>query len=247
MEDWAEIRRLYRAEGMGIKAIARHMRVARNTVREAVRSDIPPRYERERKGSIVDAVEPDILALLREFPTMPATVIAERIGWPYSDPGPARPGGGAAAVVRAARSVPADVYRPGELGQFDLWQPEIPIPVGFGQADKLWVVVGAMAFSRFLAGWMIPSRESHDVLGGHLEVLRQFRAVPRCAVWDQEGAIGQWHGPRMVFTEAFQAFRGTLGMGARLCLPTIPRPRGSSNATTATWRPASCPAGASRT
>ena len=39
MEDWAEIRRLYRAERMGIKAIARHMRVARNTVRDAVRSD----------------------------------------------------------------------------------------------------------------------------------------------------------------------------------------------------------------
>ena len=34
VEDWAEIRRLYRAEGMGIKAIARHMRVARNTVRD---------------------------------------------------------------------------------------------------------------------------------------------------------------------------------------------------------------------
>ena len=84
MEDWAEIRRLHRAERMGIKAIARHMRVARNTVREAVRSDTPPHYERARKGSLVDAVEPQILVLLREFPTMPATVIAERIGWPYS-------------------------------------------------------------------------------------------------------------------------------------------------------------------
>jgi hypothetical protein len=98
-------------------------------------------------------------------------------------------------------------YRPGELAQFDLWQPETPIPLGHGQTDELWVVVGSMGFSRFLAGWMIPSRETHDVLGGHLEVLRQFRAVPRCAVWDQEGAIGQWHGPTMVFTPAFQAFR----------------------------------------
>jgi hypothetical protein len=32
-------------------------------------------------GSIVDAVEPRIRELLAAWPTMPATVIAERIGW----------------------------------------------------------------------------------------------------------------------------------------------------------------------
>jgi hypothetical protein len=117
-------------------------------------------------------------------------------------------------------------YRPGELAQFDLWQPDTPIPLGFGQADKLWVVVGSMGFSRYLGGWMVPSRESHDVLGGHLEVLRQFRAVPRMVVWDQEGAIGQWRGPRVVLTGAFQAFRGTLGMGVRLCLRNDPETKG---------------------
>ena len=34
-----------------------------------------------RAGSIVDEVEPAIRELLQAFPTMPATVIAERIGW----------------------------------------------------------------------------------------------------------------------------------------------------------------------
>jgi hypothetical protein len=33
VEDWAEIRRLHRAEGMPIKAIARAMGILRNTVR----------------------------------------------------------------------------------------------------------------------------------------------------------------------------------------------------------------------
>jgi hypothetical protein len=32
-------------------------------------------------GSIVDEVEPRIRELLAAFPTMPATVIAERVGW----------------------------------------------------------------------------------------------------------------------------------------------------------------------
>jgi len=84
VEDWAEVRRLHRAEGMGVKAIARRLGLARNTVRAALRSQGPPSYEREMKGSIVDTVEPRIRELLREFPDMPATVIAERVDWPGS-------------------------------------------------------------------------------------------------------------------------------------------------------------------
>ena len=36
VEDWAEIRRLYRAEQMPVKAIARAMGISRNTVRAAI-------------------------------------------------------------------------------------------------------------------------------------------------------------------------------------------------------------------
>jgi transposase len=81
VDDWAEIRRLQRTEGMPVNAIARRLALSRNTARAALRSDGPPRYERAEKGSIVDVVETKVLELLREFPAMPATVIAERIGW----------------------------------------------------------------------------------------------------------------------------------------------------------------------
>src|SRR5207248_1051742 len=81
VEDWAEIRRLHRAEGLPIKMIARVLGVSRNTVRTALASDAPPRYERTSNGSVVDEVEPRIRKLLATYPTMPATVIAERIGW----------------------------------------------------------------------------------------------------------------------------------------------------------------------
>jgi transposase len=57
VEDWAEIRRLYRAEGLPIKTIARTLGVSRNTVRTAIASDGPPRYERKPAGSAVDAFE----------------------------------------------------------------------------------------------------------------------------------------------------------------------------------------------
>jgi transposase len=226
VEDWAEIRRLHRAEGLSIKAIERRLKIARNTVRYALRSDEPPRYERAPTGSAVDAVEPLIRELLGEFPTMPATVIAERIGWERG-----------ITILRDRVAelrplfVPPDPcqrtsYAPGELAQWDLWQPDVEIPVGFGQADKFWVVSGAVGFSRFHGGWMVPSRAAHDVLGGKLRVLQQFGAVPRKAVWDQEGCIGQWRQGRQVLTSEFQAFRGTLGMGAVLCAPNDPEAKG---------------------
>ncbi len=75
---------------------------------------------------------------------------------------------------------------------------------------------------------MVPSRQTHDVLAGHLRVLQQFGALPRTVVWDQEGAIGQWRGQRMAFTEEFQRFRGTLGIGPGCASGTTPRPRASS-------------------
>jgi transposase len=226
VEDWAEIRRLHRAEGMSIKAIVRHLGLSRNTVRDALRSDAPPRYERAAKGSIVDGIEPEIRALLKDVPTMPATVIAERIGWEYS--------------IRVLRDrvaelrplfVPPDpaqrtFYRPGELGQFDLWQPDVAIPLGFGQAAKLWVVVGALGFSRFSGGWMVPTRAAHDVLGGSLEVLRQFGALPRRLVWDQEGCIGRRRGGETTLTTEFSAFIGTLGTGAIILKRADPESKG---------------------
>ena len=81
MEDWAEIRRLFRAERMPIKVIARVMGCSKNTVKAALAAEGPPRYVRRAAGSVVDEVEPRIRELLAAYPTMPATVIAERIGW----------------------------------------------------------------------------------------------------------------------------------------------------------------------
>lgn len=84
MEDWAEIRRLHRAENVPIKAIARQLGIARNTVRAALASDTPPKYQRAGKQSLVDAAEPEVRKLLMIDAKMPATVIAQRIGWQHS-------------------------------------------------------------------------------------------------------------------------------------------------------------------
>ena len=69
---------------MPIKVIARVMECSKNTVKRALAGDGPPRYERAARGSIVGEVEPRIRELLAAWLTMPATVVAERIGWTRS-------------------------------------------------------------------------------------------------------------------------------------------------------------------
>jgi transposase len=68
VEDWAEIRRLRRSEGVSISEIARVVGSSRNTVKAALASQGPPRYERPLAGSLVDEYEPRIRELLRAFP-----------------------------------------------------------------------------------------------------------------------------------------------------------------------------------
>ena len=137
VEDWAEIRRLRRAEGLAISEIAWVMGVARNTVKAALAADGPPRYRRAPRGSLADGFEPRIRELLAAYPTMPATVIAERIGWPYS----IRTLSGRVAQLRAWY-LPADPagrtsYAPGEIAQCDFWFPDVVVPVGFGRRVRL--------------------------------------------------------------------------------------------------------------
>ena len=226
VEDWAEIRRLHRAEGLSINEIVRHTGVARNTVRAALRSDAPPEYRRRGPGSIVDPVEPEIRRLLMGTPRMPATVIAERIGWTHS-----------LTVlkdrVRDLRPLflPPDPcgrteYRPGELAQWDLWFPAVDVPVGQAQRARLPVITGVSGYSRAGVARMIPSRQVHDILGGHLACLLELGAVPRNGVYDNEAALVHRSGGKANLTEPFQRFRGTLGMGVIVCDSGDPEAKG---------------------
>jgi transposase len=229
VEDWAEIRRLHRAEGLPIKAIVRVLGVSRNTVRKALASDEPPRYERKPAGSIVDAVESRIRELLKACPTMPATVIAERIGWTRS----IRVLSGRVAELRPAYLPPdpsgRTSYEPGEIGQCDLWFPPIQLPVGFGQERKptqLPVLTMVTGYSRWLSGQLIPTRAAADLFAGWWQVLERLGAVPRVLVWDGEGAIGRWRAGRVELTGECQAFRGTLGAKVLVLKPREPEHKG---------------------
>ena len=84
------------------------------------------------------------------------------------------------------RTYQRTVYRPGEICQFDLWQPCAEIPVGHGQHRQGWVVVACLRYSRAGAGALIFSKESSELLSGIKRCLSSLGALPQTLVWDRQ-------------------------------------------------------------
>jgi transposase len=232
LDEWAEIRRLHRSEGLGIKAIARKLGVSKNTVRRALRSEEVPRYRRAPKGSIADAAEPQIREQLALCATMPATVIAERIGWERS-----------ITVLRERVAElrplyqPQDPsgrteYEPGQRVQDDFWFPPVELPLGHGTVaagtDMPPVLVMASGYSRWMLGLMIPSRHAEDLVLGTWQLLQQLGGVPKQLVWDNEGGVGKYrgHGRPPALSRQFAEFRGLLGCQVVVLPPREPSHKG---------------------
>lgn len=229
VEDWAEIRRLHRSEGLTISEIARVMGISRNTVRAALRRDAAPKYERAPVPGLADPFEARIRELLRATPTMPATVVAERIGWPYS----IRTLSSSVAQLRPLYLPPDPAgrtsYEPGEIAQCDFWFPDIRLPVGFGHhrtAKQLPVLTMVAGYSRWSSAVLIPTRAAEDLYAGWWLLIQRFGAVPRVLVWDGEGAVGRYRQKQPELTRECHGFRGTLGAKVLICKPADPEAKG---------------------
>jgi hypothetical protein len=221
LEDWALIRRLA-AEGVPKARIADRLGISRTTVIKAVNSSAPPRYERLPAPTSFTVFEPVVRALLDEVPDMPATVLAERVGWTgsirwFSD------------NVRRLRPEhrpidPADriSWQAGDAAQCDLWFPPRKIPLEDGTARLLPVLVITAAHSRFVTARMIPTRKTEDLLLGSWELIGQLGRVPRRLIWDNEPGIGR--GQRRA--EGVAAFMGTLATKLVLLPPRDPESKG---------------------
>ena len=222
MENWAEIRRLHRSEKIPIKEIARKLGIARNTVRAALPSERPPKYERAGRGSLVDGVEMDVRKVLAEYPRMLATVIAERIGWQYSITTLKER---IRAIRPSTRASIRSIGSPISLGRSCSvihGFPEPKIPVGHGQLLMLPLLVMTLGFSRFLTATMIPSRQAGDILAGMWQLISGLGMVPKTLVWDRESAIG---GTGVVSVPA-ASFAGSLATRFQLAPPRDPEFKG---------------------
>jgi len=227
VEQWAEIRRLHFVKGLSIKEIQRRTGLHRQTIRRALRSERPPRYERPPRASMLDPFREEVHRLLGEQPRLPGVRVREllsELGY----------GGGKTILddylrevrplfLPRPRTFQRTSYRPGALCQFDLWEPSREIPVVCGQLRRGYVVVACLPYSRAGAGTLVFSKEAPDLLYGIGDCLAKLGALPETLVWDREGALHAGGGRP---SEPFAAFCGELRLGWRFLEPKDPQSKG---------------------
>lgn len=225
VEHWAEIRRLHFVDGVSIREIRRRTGLHRETIRRALAAKRPPAYRRAKAPSKLDPFKEEIERLLRSDHRMPGTRIRELIAELGYEGGKTILDDHLREVrprFAPRRTYQRTVYRPGEICQFDLWEPRGEIPVGHGQTRRGWVVTSALGYSRAGAGALIFSKQAPDILWGMGRCLAKLGALPETAVWDREAAIA----PKGKPTEAFAAFCGALPLGWSICEAADPESKG---------------------
>lgn len=227
VEQWAELRREHFVRGVAIKELVRRTGLSRNTIRSAVRSDTLPAFRCPERPSRLDPFKDEIHRLLRDDPKLTGVRVRELIE-------PLGFGGGKTIVddyLREIRPVfmklrthQRTVYRRGEICQWDLWEPSVPVPVGHGQVRRGWVVVACLGYSRAGAGALIFSKEAPDVLWGMARCVWSLGALPELMVWDREGCLHAGGGRP---TEAYAAFCGQLPVDWLFCELQDPQAKGA--------------------
>jgi transposase len=212
VEQWAEVRRMKRVEGLSAREISRRTGLARDTVLRLLMAGAPPRYSRARAESILDPFKSWICEQLQADPKVPSQRLRElaaEIGY----------AGGKTifdAYVREVRprflvkrTFQRTIYRPAELVQCDLWEPSEHVPVGYGQTRRGWVITTQSCWSRAFAGTLVFSKEAPDILAGLARSISRLGVRSEKLVWDRESAIAGRGKP----SEAFLSFCGQLQVG----------------------------------
>jgi transposase len=217
VEQWAELRREHFVRRVPIKELVRRTGLSRNTIRAALRASTPPRYERASTGSKLDRFKDEICRLLKDDPAMPGQRVRELIA-------PLGYAGGKTIVddylreVRplfvTPRTYQRTIYRPGEICQFDLWEPKAEVPVGHGQTRRAWVVVACLGYSRAGAGALIFSKQTPELLFGIRRCLWSLGALPQTLVWDRQSGL---HASGGRPTTEFAGFCGQLRVDWHFC------------------------------
>lgn len=226
VEQWAEVRRMRFVGRLSAREIHRRTGLHRDTIRRALRSEVPPKYTRAARGSKLDPFKDEISRLLDGDADLSGVRIGELLeplGW---DGGKTilddylrevRP------FFRTARTTQRTIYRPGEICQFDVWEPKREIPVGHGQRRKGFVVVACLGYSRAGAGALIFSKQAPDLLAGIRRCLWQLGGLAETLVWDRQAGIHAHDGRP---TDEFAALCGQLKVGWHFCRPRDPQAKG---------------------
>lgn len=225
----AEIMRLHYLEGLGIRAIARKLNVARKTVRRSI-SPRPPAVNAKtgRRPSLLDGYDELIQQLLLDTPELNATQVLERL----------RPRGYKGGIsilrerVRRLRPLPAPkayltvVHQPGACVQVDWGDFGFALP---GVPRRVSAFVALMTYSRKLYVEFVLSQAMGSFLRCMDRALEFFGGVTNADVFDNMKTVVLENRPDMKprFNQRFLAYANVRGGFAVIaCTPGHPEGKG---------------------
>jgi transposase len=188
MEMWTTIRYL-RAQGWGIRAIARELGVSRNTVRKALVADSPPRYERPaRPNPQLEPFAEEIRRMFFEQHFIGTRILRELRQRGYQ--------GSQAALyrhlARLKKHLPSDKVSlryetpPGQQAQFD-WSP-YTVELG-GALTRVVVFCLILGYSRRKHYWPSLNERQASIFEALEEGFWHFGGVPKEVLVDNARAM----------------------------------------------------------
>lgn len=227
--DWADIRRMYYADHLSKRKIAKRLGVHRDTVSAAIAAEQPPEYKREPRRSKLDPYKPKIQTLLKETPDLSAVRLQEILE-----------GEGYLGKISRLKQYVQQIrpqfkpptafvrmtYTPGEYGQVD-WA-ELPDRVMHqGILCKVYVFVMVLCYSRQLYIEFSLATQLSDFLRCHQNALRFFGGSPKTNVYDNlTSVVLTRRGTEVTFNESFLALAGHYCFEPKACWPYHPNEKG---------------------
>jgi transposase len=220
-------------EGMKWRAIARALRISRNTVRQIVRkheharqsphSALPTRQS-SRRPSKLDPFRPQIEELFRLYPDITAQRVFESLGEKGFE-------GGCTVVkdlVRRIRppktpqaSLETPARKPADMAECD-WSP---YPVTFTHAPP--VTLQAFGYTlRYSTRKFYSFHEGnglHPLMDGHVHAFERFEgAAHRCKYDNQKPVVLRWEGGQPIYNPRFIDFATHYEFSPVACRPRRP-------------------------
>jgi transposase len=235
VQDWAEVHRLHHRERVPQAEIARRLGMSRNTVARLLSLSAPPRYERAGRGSKLDPFKDAVVAMLREDPKVPATVICERLRREGFD--------GEITILKnwlrqvrpqfaAAAGFQRTSYLPGEICQLDWWHTGVRVPVGKDATREALGLVATLPASAAHAVVFTLSKTTADLCAALMGCLQRLGGAAEKLVVDNDTSIvASREGGTARLHPEVAALLGQLRMRPVVLRPARPTSKGQAERT----------------
>ncbi len=229
--EWAQVRTMA-ADGISQREIARRLGVNRRTVARLRATQEPPRYARERPGSMLDPLEPVLRRLLSDWPAIKAPRATEILRADHGYAGSVDLVRLRLAALRPREVRPAQRtgYAPGQVLQLD-WAEMPTRPLLHGRERRVYAFVASLPYSGAQTVHFSLDMTVESFLEGHVRAFDWLGGVPReCGYDNLRSAVARREEKVVRWARRFSELRGHYAFHATACTPETPREKGSVEA-----------------